>query len=108
LSATVKLEGKVDVLEGFYFDSSDAKQANTYAKTTKEIAGYVGRTYACSDDIRIAVETGVVPTFAVPEDPPVGLSKGIEKLWDKKIDALARREDQLDHNLRLLFALVWK
>jgi hypothetical protein len=31
----------------------------------------------------------------------------VEKLWKKKIDALARREEQLEHNLCKLFALLW-
>ena len=35
---TIKFEGKVDALKGFYYDCSDAKQAVMYAKTTKEIA----------------------------------------------------------------------
>ena len=107
LTPTIKFEGKVDALKGFYYDCSNVKQADMYAKTTKEISGYVGRVYKMGGDTRIAIETGTVPRFKVPEDPPAGSSKGVEKLWEKKLDALSRREDQLDHNLRQLFALVW-
>jgi hypothetical protein len=42
---TNKFEGKVDALKGFYYDCSDVKQSDMFVKTTKEIAGYVGRTY---------------------------------------------------------------
>jgi hypothetical protein len=78
-----------------------------YAKTTKEISRYVRQVYKMGGDTRFAIETGTVPRFEVPEDPPAGSSKGVEKLWEKRLDALLRREDQLDHNLRQLFALVW-
>jgi hypothetical protein len=50
------------------------------------------------DNIRIAVETGTVPRSKVPEDSPDGSSESVEKLWEKKINALARREDQLNHS----------
>jgi uncharacterized membrane protein YcgQ (UPF0703/DUF1980 family) len=40
-----KFEGKCKELKGFIFDCSDSKQADIFVKTTKEIAGYVGRTF---------------------------------------------------------------
>jgi hypothetical protein len=104
---TNKFEGKVDALKGFYYDCSDVKQSDMFVKTTKEIAGYVGRTYKFGGDTRIAVESLEMPKFAVPDDPPDDAGKGIIRLWEKKLDALSKRQDQLEHNLRQLFALVW-
>ena len=78
-----------------------------YAKTTKEIAGYVGRTYKFGGDTRLAVENGEAPIFSLPPDPPAGCSKGVEKLWEKELDDNANWRTQLGHNLRQLFALVW-
>ena len=107
LSIATKFEGKVDALKGFYYDCSDTKQSDMFAKTTKEIAGYVGRTYKFGGDTRIAVENGEAPIFDLPPDPPAGSSRGVEKLWEKELDDVAKRRTQLGHNLRQLFALVW-
>ena len=78
-----------------------------FVKTTKEIAGYVGRTYKMGGDTRIAVETQEAPKFAIPADLKDSASKAEVRLWEKKIDSLSKREDQLEHNLRQVFALVW-
>ena len=104
---TGKFEGKVDALKGFYYDCSDVKQSDMFAKTTKEIAGYVGRTYKFGGDTRIAVETQETPKFAVPDDPPDDASKAALRMWEKKVDSISKREDQLEHNLRQVYALVW-
>jgi hypothetical protein len=107
LPTTSKFEGKVDALKGFYYDCSDTKQSDMYARTTKEIAGYVGRTYKFGGDTRTAVEDEKMPTFAIPEDVADDAGKGAVRMWEKRLDAIAKREDQLEHNLRQLFALVW-
>ena len=48
-----KFEGKCEELKGFIYDCSDARQADMFTKTMKEIAGY---------DIRRAI---TVQTFDV-------------------------------------------
>jgi hypothetical protein len=78
-------EGKFDALKGFYYGCSDVKQADMYARTTKKIPGYVGREYNMGGDIHIAVETGTAPRFKIPDDPPEGASKTVEKLWEKRV-----------------------
>jgi hypothetical protein len=40
-----KFEGKCTDLKGHIYDYSNARQADLYAKTTKEIAEYVGKEY---------------------------------------------------------------
>ena len=40
-----KFEGKCDDLKGHVYDCSDSRQADQFARTTKVIAEYVGRTY---------------------------------------------------------------
>jgi hypothetical protein len=42
--ATTKFEGKCEDLKGAIYDCSDARQADVFVKTTKEIATYAGRT----------------------------------------------------------------
>ena len=39
-----KFEGKCDKLKGHVYDCSDARQADLFIKTTKEVAEFVGRT----------------------------------------------------------------
>ena len=51
-----KFEGKCDDLKGHIYDYSHAKQADQFAKTTKEVSEYVGRTYKYGGDIRLAVK----------------------------------------------------
>ena len=50
-----KFEGKCEELKGFIYDCSDARQADMFTKTMKEIAGYAGRNYHHSADIRRAI-----------------------------------------------------
>ena len=78
-----------------------------FVKTTKEIAGFVGRTYKYGGDARIAIETQESPTFALPPDVSDTATKGELRMWEKQLDAISKRRDQLEHNLRQVFALVW-
>ena len=40
-----KFEGKCEDLKGSIYDCSDAKQADIFVKTTKDLAAYAGWTY---------------------------------------------------------------
>jgi hypothetical protein len=104
---TGKFEGEVEALKGFYYDCSDSKQSDMFIKTTKKIAGHVGRTYKMGGDVRIAVETQEIPTFAMPPNPPDDASRSELRIWEKRLDAILKREDQLEHNIRQVYALVW-
>lgn len=95
---TTKFEGKVDALKGYYHDWSDSKQSEMFARTT---------TYQCGGDGKTAVESEEVPIFAMPEDIPEDAGRGAVRKWEKKIDSIATREEQLEYNLRQLFALIW-
>ena len=61
VSRQPKFEGKCDELKGHVYDCSDARQADLFIKTTKEVAEFVGRTYKYGGDIRLAVENLQVP-----------------------------------------------
>ena len=47
-------EGRVEALKGFTYDCSEtSRQAEMFTKTTREIAGYVGREFCTGgDDVR--------------------------------------------------------
>jgi len=102
----VKFEGKCDALKGHIYDcSSDGRFADMYAKTTLEIAEYVGRTY--STEMRIAVETLRMPIRTEPNDPPAGATKTQERIWQKLVDDYVKQGVSMRDNLGMLFSLVW-
>jgi hypothetical protein len=51
-----EFEGKCKELKGHIYDCSDARQLDTFVKTTKELAQYVGRTFKKGMDARLAIE----------------------------------------------------
>ena len=87
---TTKFEGKVDALKNFYYDCTDSKQSDMFTKTTKEIAGYVGRTYKCGGNIRTAIENEEAPKFAIPDDVADEAGKGAVRMWEKSLMLLPR------------------
>ena len=58
----VKAEGHCEALKQHIYDCSNGRQVDTYSKTTKEIADYVGREYKYGGDIRRAVVKLTRPT----------------------------------------------
>ena len=104
---STKFDGKCDDLKGHIYDCSDTKQSDIFATTTKEIAGYVGRTYKYGGDICIAVETLAITTFEVPTDPPANCTKTENRIWEKSVDEHVRRIGYLTENIKTLYSLVW-
>ena len=105
--ATTKFEGKCEDLKGAIYDCSDARQADVFVKTTKEIATYAGRTMKFGGDMRIAIETLEPPVFAIPDDPPAGANMAVIELWKDSVKQLGKRISYLDENTKTLYALVW-
>ena len=102
-----KFEGRCDDLKGYIYDCNDSKQADAYAKTTKEVAEYVGRTFKYGNDVRLAIETMTVPTIPQPPDPAQNATRTEERLWEKRVDEVVKRETHLEENLKTLYSLVW-
>ena len=102
-----KFEGICGELRGHIYDCSDAKQADLFAKTSKEIAEYIGRTFKYGGDIRLTVENLKKPTIDKPDDPPTGATNTDMKIWEKEIEDYVRRKNQLNENIKTLYSLVW-
>ena len=102
-----KFEGKSDDLKGHIYDCSDARQADQFAKTTKEIAEYVGRTYTYGGDARLAIENLTIPVAPEPEDPPADATKTRKLIWKKKVEEYVKRESYMQDNIKIIFSLVW-
>jgi hypothetical protein len=81
-----KFDGRCDDLKGHIYDCKGGLQADQYAKTTKEIANYVGRTYKQGADIKMAIkaiDTGL-PAIIQPADPQVNASAARTRIWEKQ------------------------
>jgi len=102
-----KFEGKCDALKGHIYDYSDARQADLFTKTTKEIAEFVGRTYKYGSDTRLAVEGLALPTLTMPTDPDASASKTELKIWDENVKEFVKRSNYLSENVKTLYSLVW-
>ena len=102
-----KFEGKCDKLKGYIFDCADSRQADQFMKTTKEIAEYVGSTYRHGGDARRMIETLEKPILSLPPDPPDDASRSAVRLWEKRVDEVAKREAFIQENLKTIFSIVW-
>ena len=102
-----KFEGKCDDLKGYIYDCTDAKQADAYTKTTKEIAEYVGRTYKYGSDARRSIEKLTTVTIERPADPPDNAGRTDIRIWEKEVDEFVRRKSNLFENLKTIYSLVW-
>lgn len=107
-----KFEGKTEGLKGHIYDFGTPQQADIYTITTREIAEYAGRTMLYGNDISIAVDKLKMPTIEEPLEPPpihpaTTLSKGQEKIHEKKLVEYVKRILQLDENVNKVYAIVW-
>ena len=101
-----KFEGECTELKGHIFDCSDIKQSELFIKTSKALAGHVGRTYKYSADIRFVVDNLELTVIDEPVDPPADHTRTQERIWQKKVDEFVARETQLRENVKTLYSLV--
>ena len=106
-ASSTKFEGLCEGLKGSIYDCSDAKQADMFVKTTKEIAAYAGRTMKFGGNMRIAIETLKMPVFPIPADLPTDASMAVTELWKDSLKLLGKWISYLDENNRTLYTIVW-
>ena len=102
-----KFEGRCEDLKGHIYDCSDVRQSDIFAKTTKEVAGYVGRTYKYGSDVAVAVEKLAQPIIKIPEDLAKNASETEKYVWKKEVDEYVKQKSYLKQNMKTLYALVW-
>ena len=111
---TTKFQGQCEALKDYTFDCSDYKQADRYVNTVKRISEYVGSEYKNGGDIRSSIvnETKFkVPIPTAPNAPADPANPTIEettksKLYERRLDAVVKREGMLDDNIQRLYSLV--
>ena len=102
----VKFEGSCEGLKGHVYDILDYGQADAFARTTKELAGYVGRTMKEGDDVRLAVQKLALPTFPKPTVPPATADKFEELEYGAEVKIYLGRMAQLSSNMRTLYNVI--
>jgi len=101
-----KFEGRCEELRGFIYDCSDARQADIFTKTTKEVAEYAGRTCKYSADIRKAIETLENTTIVPPAEPGNNATDTEKRIWEKKVDTYVKRESIYEQNLETMYSVI--
>ena len=104
--SVTKFNGRIEALSGHVYDYS-TRQEELFTTTTREIAGYVGRTFQSSGDIKSSILTLRTPTIAEPEDLPETATVTQRRIWEEKIKMYVKREMLLEENIKKLYAIVW-
>ena len=102
-----KFEGRCEDLKGHIYDCSDVRQLDIFARTTKEVAGHVGRTYKYGSDAAVTVEKLALPTLTFPVDPGMNVTEADKYIWKKRVDECLKQESYLCQIMKTLYALVW-
>ena len=102
-----KFDGDCVELKGHIYDCSDAKQADLFVKTNTKLAEYVGKTYKYfPGDMQTLVKNLKMPVLTMPTDPAATATETEKRVWEKKCDSFAKREEALEQNIQRLHALV--
>jgi hypothetical protein len=102
-----KFEGNCEELKGHVFDCSNSRQADMFSKTTKALAGHVGKTYQYGNDTRLAIHNLSPTILEVPKELPDTATKAELRIWEKKIDEFVKRDLYFEENMQTLYSLVW-
>jgi Zinc knuckle len=102
-----RFEGRCEDLKGHVYDSIDARQADQYTKTTREITEFIGRTYKFGMDTRLSIEHMQVFIIQLPEDPPENATRTEIRIWEKSVDDYVKRRTILAENIKTAYSLIW-
>ena len=102
----VKFDGSCEGLKGHVYDILDYGQADAFARTTKELAGYAGRTMKEGDDVRLAIQKLAIQTFPKPAVPAAGADKFEELEYGAEVKIYLGRVVQLSSNMRTLYNII--
>ena len=76
-------------------------------KTTHEIYKYIGSTYTHSEDMKVALETLIMPTLTEPKGPADDATRTQMKMWEEHVKQHMKHEDALSQNLKSAYALIY-
>ena len=102
-----RFEGRCEALQGHVYECTNFKQSDQFAKTTKEIADYVGKTYKYGGTMRNAVLSLAHPTVEEPMEPKDESSRLQMRKWEKEVDEYVKKSYWIKEHVQSLFSLVW-
>ena len=101
--------GSKEKLKGFFFNFGSPEHQEKFTKTVKEIKRFISAEYDSPQDIINFIEAGGTGKYTIPlpPDPEAEASQGERRLWEKKIDMVAKREATLEENTFKAYNLIW-
>ena len=99
-------EGETAALKGHIYDLIGSKSADRFITTTKQIAGYVGRTYTQGGNICLAVENLTLPVLQGPTAPTTTDALTVA-IFREEVKEFVKRTQKLEEHVQLLWALLW-
>jgi hypothetical protein len=102
-----QFEGRCDDLKGHVYDSIDARQADQYTKTTREIAEFIGRTYKFGMDTHLSIKNMQLFGISQPNDPPEDATRTDIRFWEKSVDDYVKCKMTLIENIKTAYSRIW-
>jgi len=99
--------GRCEELKDYVYDLVGSRSADSYTKTTKEIAEYVGSHYSNGGDARLAVMHLKMPSLEKPKAPPKDADATDMKIWEEEVKEFVKTKIKLKENVKKLYSLVW-
>ena len=108
-------KGGITELNGHVFEvGSETTKSNQFAQTVEEIGDYMARKYDYGGDVaRMLRENKEIdfeslkPPYPVKDGDSKPEHKVALKIWERKINKFADREDQYMRNKEALFSIIW-
>jgi len=102
-----KFVGRCEELKDYVYDLVGSRSADSYTKTTKEVAEYVGSHYSNGGDARLAVMHLKMPSLEKPKAPPKDADATDMKIWEEEVKEFVKTKIKLKENVKQLYSLVW-
>jgi hypothetical protein len=108
-----KFVGRSDDLKGFIYDVTNVKGGVVYARTTEEIARYVGEKYTTTGSfIRTAILTLTVPDHPRPTAPigvgtPPVIDSVDQEIFREEVCMFVKTKVAVKSTMKSLYDLIW-
>ena len=83
-----------------------SKSTDLFITTTKQIAGFVGRSYTQGGDIHLAVENLAAPMLEAPTTPTSTDALAVA-IFREEVKEFVKHTKKLEENVQLLWVLLW-
>ena len=105
-------KGETEGMNGHIFENNN--NPTQFHKTCEQLIRYSSSTYKYGNDLKGMIKNLKDKTWVEPEEPKeeevdgeMVLSKTKVKSWERRLDNLAKRQDQYDVNKESLASVIW-